>query len=117
MPISYRSSVGRFFLPCNWLVGRGGCFNSLLPISRIDSRRCQFIDRHGRTRMMGINTFGALFADLLVVFVFVFSAKLPGGYWFLIIAPIVEGGLGGQLSLHGIFLHTDLQSSQARQLP
>ncbi|KZP29860.1 MFS general substrate transporter [Athelia psychrophila] len=54
-----------------------------------------FLDRNGRTRMMGINIFGPLSTDFIVLFVFLFSARLPGGYWFLIIAPIIEGAVGG----------------------
>lgn len=45
--------------------------------------------------MMGINIFGPLSTDFIVLFVFLFSARLPGGYWFLIIAPIIEGAVGG----------------------
>lgn len=67
--------------------------------------------------MMGINIFGPLSTDFIVLFVFRFSAILPGGYWFLIIAPIIEGSVGGQLSLRDILIHADLQSLQVRQLP
>ncbi|KAG6902244.1 hypothetical protein C0995_002616 [Termitomyces sp. Mi166 len=51
--------------------------------------------RHGRTRLLSISVIGLLFTDLN----FIFTAKnfqyLPGGYWFVIIGPIVEGFLGG----------------------
>ena len=62
---------------------------------------CQFLDRHGRTRTMGILVFGPLMSDLLNFFVFHFSDILPGKYWWLIIAPVIEGMLGSMSSYLG----------------
>ncbi|KAK2466711.1 hypothetical protein APHAL10511_000969 [Amanita phalloides] len=57
-----------------------------------------FSDRHGRTRVLGIATIGIIIADLNFIIVALFPDKLPGGYWFLITGPIVEGLLGGLTS-------------------
>ncbi|PPQ99088.1 hypothetical protein CVT24_009355 [Panaeolus cyanescens] len=54
-----------------------------------------FSDRHGRTRVMGISILGLLFTDFNFIFVTLFSKHLPGGYWFLLAGPVVEGTLGG----------------------
>lgn len=56
----------------------------------------QFLDRYGRTRTMGIIIFGPLLSDILTFIVFLFSDTLPGKYWFLVIAPIMEGIMGGE---------------------
>lgn len=75
-----------------WVVGRGGC--SLCPdASHMDDSR-QFTDRYGRTRVLGVVVFAPLISDFLTTLVFFFPDKFPGGYWFLVIAPIVEGILG-----------------------
>ncbi|TDL24842.1 MFS general substrate transporter [Rickenella mellea] len=55
-------------------------------------------DRHGRMRVVGISVFGTILADLNLIFVSWFSTKLPGGYWFLIVGPTIEGILGGTAS-------------------
>ncbi|KAF8546052.1 MFS general substrate transporter, partial [Imleria badia] len=58
-----------------------------------------FLDRHGRTRTMGIIVFGPLLSDFLTFIVFLFSDTLPGKYWFLAIAPIMEGIMGAPSSV------------------
>jgi hypothetical protein len=45
---------------------------------------------------MGISIVGLLLTDFNFIFVSLFSSKLPGGYWFLVVGPVIEGGLGGQ---------------------
>jgi hypothetical protein len=45
---------------------------------------------------MGISVIGLLLADFNFIFVSLFSRKLPGGYWFLVVGPVIEGCLGGQ---------------------
>ena len=42
-------------------------------------------------------------SDANFIFVSHFHAKIPGGYWFLIVGPIVEGTLGGLLHLVFVF--------------
>jgi MFS family permease len=44
---------------------------------------------------MGIGMLGFLFNDLVFIAVAKFSQNIPGGYWNLILGPIVEGFLGG----------------------
>ena len=61
----------------------------------------QFLDRHGRARTMGIIVFGPLMTDFLTFFVYFFSDILPGKYWLFVIAPVVEGMLGGMSSCSG----------------
>lgn len=36
-----------------------------------------------------------LVVDFTFILVALFSKRLPGGYWFLMLGPIVEGSLGG----------------------
>jgi MFS family permease len=52
-------------------------------------------DRYGRTRIAGINAFGGILECLIFIFVALFAKRLPGGYWLLIIGPIIQGLLGG----------------------
>ncbi|KLO13488.1 MFS general substrate transporter [Schizopora paradoxa] len=54
-----------------------------------------FSDRVGRLRIMGISVIGLLVTDFNFIFVYNFSERLPGGYWFLLLGPFVEGLLGG----------------------
>lgn len=56
----------------------------------------QFSDRHGRTRVMGLSLTGALVADIVFISVVRFYKILPGGSWFLLVASVVEGLLGGE---------------------
>ncbi|PCH37836.1 MFS general substrate transporter [Wolfiporia cocos MD-104 SS10] len=52
-------------------------------------------DRYGRTRVLGIAAFGLLATDFTFIITAKFSDVLPGGYWFLVIGPIVDGLFGG----------------------
>ena len=47
---------------------------------------------------MGISVIGLLLTDFNFIMVALFSKYIPGGYWFLVVGPIVEGILGGTLS-------------------
>jgi hypothetical protein len=42
---------------------------------------------------------GLLVTDFNFIFVSLYSTKLPGGYWFLVVGPIIEGCFGGQYPL------------------
>lgn len=55
----------------------------------------QLSDRVGRTRIVGITILGVLVVDFTFILTALFSKRLPGGYWFIILGPIVEGCLGG----------------------
>ena len=57
----------------------------------------QLSDRLGRTRILGCAVVGLLIADLTFLCVFWFYDYIPGGYWFLLLGPLVEGFLGGKL--------------------
>ncbi|OBZ69346.1 putative membrane protein C14C4.07 [Grifola frondosa] len=52
-------------------------------------------DRYGRTTILGLSLIGTLVTDFNFIFVYKFSKMLPGGYWFLVCGPIIEGFLGG----------------------
>ncbi|KAI0957937.1 hypothetical protein AcW1_006164 [Taiwanofungus camphoratus] len=52
-------------------------------------------DRYGRTRVMGFSALGLLWADCSFILVCKFSKVLPGGYWFLVCGPLIDGLLGG----------------------
>ncbi|OCH93392.1 MFS general substrate transporter [Obba rivulosa] len=54
-------------------------------------------DRYGRTRVMSCAVVGALFSDFNFLLVFHFAKYLPGGYWFLLLGPLVDGMFGGKL--------------------
>ncbi|KAJ6623481.1 hypothetical protein B0H10DRAFT_2162474 [Mycena sp. CBHHK59/15] len=54
-----------------------------------------FSDRHGRTRIIGLSVLGLLLTDFNFIFVAKNYEHVPGGYWFLIVGPIIEGALGG----------------------
>lgn len=45
---------------------------------------------------MGIFILSLLFADFMFIMVAKISHRLPGGYWFLVIGPSLEGLLGGK---------------------
>ena len=47
---------------------------------------------------MGISVIGILLTDFNFIMVILFPKYIPGGYWFLVVGPIVEGALGGTLS-------------------
>ncbi|KAF5358151.1 hypothetical protein D9756_001317 [Leucocoprinus leucothites] len=54
-----------------------------------------FSDRYGRNRVMGISLLGLLLTDFNFIFVLHYPDLVPGGYWFLLFGPLVEGSLGG----------------------
>ncbi|KAF7348557.1 MFS domain-containing protein [Mycena venus] len=54
-----------------------------------------FSDRHGRSRTLGVVAFGQLMSPLIVIFVAHYVDFLPGGYWFLLVEPIITGATGG----------------------
>ncbi|KAF7294735.1 MFS domain-containing protein [Mycena indigotica] len=54
-----------------------------------------FSDRFGRTKILGLTLLGLLFNDCLFIFVTKNFTWIPGGYWFLLVGPILEGCLGG----------------------
>ncbi|OSD08608.1 MFS general substrate transporter [Trametes coccinea BRFM310] len=56
-------------------------------------------DRYGRTRVMSLAVIGILLTDLTFIAVFYFYKQLPGGYYFLITGPVLEGLLGGLTSM------------------
>ena len=47
---------------------------------------------------MGISVIGLLLTDFNFIMVTLFPTYVPGGYWFLVVGPMVEGALGGTLS-------------------
>ncbi|KAI8989675.1 major facilitator superfamily domain-containing protein [Trametes punicea] len=51
-------------------------------------------DRYGRTRVMSLAVIGILLTDFNLILVYYFYKHLPGGYRFLVAAPILEGLLG-----------------------
>ncbi|KAG8819268.1 hypothetical protein FRC19_009987, partial [Serendipita sp. 401] len=55
----------------------------------------KFCDRHGRVKVLSITLFGALLSDFVFILVAMASERLPGGYRFLTVAPVVDGILGG----------------------
>ncbi|KAF5389821.1 hypothetical protein D9757_003673 [Collybiopsis confluens] len=66
-----------------------------------------FSDRHGRTMALGISVFGVLLTDATFILVYYRSRSLPGGYWFLLLGPLVEGSLGG-FTTAGAVMHAYL---------
>ncbi|KAF9061927.1 major facilitator superfamily domain-containing protein [Rhodocollybia butyracea] len=54
-----------------------------------------FSDRRGRTTALGISGIGLLLTDANFILVYYFSRSLPGGIWFLLVGPVIEGILGG----------------------
>ncbi|KAF9039311.1 major facilitator superfamily domain-containing protein [Panaeolus papilionaceus] len=77
-----------------------------------------FSDRHGRTRVMGLSLTGALVADIVFISVVRFYKILPGGSWFLLVASVVEGLLGGmaagEASLQSYMADVTDESSRSR---
>ncbi|RPD66384.1 MFS general substrate transporter [Lentinus tigrinus ALCF2SS1-6] len=53
-------------------------------------------DRYGRTRVLSCAVIGVLLMDLNFLCVFWFYEYIPGGYYFLVSGPLLEGFLGGQ---------------------
>lgn len=52
-------------------------------------------DRRGRTRIIAIAMTGQMIDALGILLVCTFSNLIPGGYWALLVAPILAGILGG----------------------
>ena len=52
-------------------------------------------DRRGRTRIIAIAMTGQMIDALGILLVCTFSGLIPGGYWALLVAPIIAGILGG----------------------
>ncbi|KAF8808993.1 MFS general substrate transporter [Phlegmacium glaucopus] len=77
-----------------------------------------FSDRHGRTSVMGISAIGLLLTDFNFIMVTLFSKHIPGGYWFLVVGPMVEGALGGTFggvaAIHGYLADTSSESNRSR---
>ncbi|KAJ6597071.1 major facilitator superfamily domain-containing protein [Mycena vulgaris] len=77
-----------------------------------------FSDRHGRTRILGLTIFGLLITDFNFIFVTKNFDRIPGGYWFLIVGPIIEGCLGGFTSAsaasHAYMADTTSPSERSR---
>lgn len=44
---------------------------------------------------MSFSVIGLLTTDVSFIFTAIFANKLPGGYWFLLFGPVVEGMFGG----------------------
>jgi len=45
--------------------------------------------------VLGIYLLGPLLTDVIFIFVMHHPDLVPGGYWFLLLGPLVEGSLGG----------------------
>ncbi|TFK72774.1 MFS general substrate transporter [Pluteus cervinus] len=79
-----------------------------------------YSDRHGRLRVMGISVFGLLLTDFNFIFTYSFYQRLPGGYWFLLLGPLVEGVLGGMTgavaAIHAYMSDTTHESERSRTL-
>ncbi|KAJ3800064.1 major facilitator superfamily domain-containing protein [Lentinula aff. detonsa] len=77
-----------------------------------------FSDRHGRTAALGISVFGILITDANFILVYFFYQSLPGGYWFLILGPLVEGSMGGfttaAATCHAYLADTTTSTSRSR---
>lgn len=85
---------GRPWLLDHRMVGISKIF---LPVTRLSVEFSQISDRFGRTRILGFTLFGLLSNDFIFIFVTKNYDRVPGGYWFLIGGPIIEGLAGGQL--------------------
>ncbi|KAJ3819974.1 major facilitator superfamily domain-containing protein [Lentinula raphanica] len=77
-----------------------------------------FSDRHGRTAALGISVFGILITDATFILVYFFSQSLPGGYWFLVLGPLIEGSMGGfttaAATFHAYMADTTTAASRSR---
>ncbi|KAF8077579.1 major facilitator superfamily domain-containing protein [Lyophyllum atratum] len=77
-----------------------------------------FSDRHGRTRLLGISVIGLLILDFNFIFVSRNFQRLPGGYWFLVLGPTVEGCVGGltaaAAAMHAYIADTTTEANRSR---
>lgn len=92
---SDKCGYGHTNLPYDWMVGCCKSFRPSRPSAATHIVHLEFSDRHGRTRVLGISVIGLLSADVNFIFVNTFWRRLPGGYWFLVVGPFIEGLLGG----------------------
>ncbi|KAH6918262.1 major facilitator superfamily domain-containing protein [Coprinopsis sp. MPI-PUGE-AT-0042] len=74
-------------------------------------------DRRGRVFVMAIALIGLLITDFNYVNVYYFSQHLPGGYWFLLLGPLIEGILGGfataTATIHGYLADTTNEKTRS----
>lgn len=61
---------------------------------------------------MGISILGLLFTDFNFIMVTLNSKRVPGGYWFLVVGPVVEGILGGLCYGHSICSVADVTGQE-----
>ena len=61
----------------------------------------QLSDRKGRISTLRICMFGNLITDIAYLLVYALLRDRKGAYWFLLIAPVFEGLLGGTIRLLG----------------
>ncbi|KAJ7510054.1 major facilitator superfamily domain-containing protein [Mycena galericulata] len=75
-------------------------------------------DRFGRTRILGFTLFGLLVNDFTFIFVTKNHDRVPGGYWFLLLGPTVEGLFGGfttgSAASHAYLADTTTSSDRSR---
>ncbi|PFH51761.1 hypothetical protein AMATHDRAFT_40016 [Amanita thiersii Skay4041] len=76
-----------------------------------------FSDRYGRMTVLGISVIGLLITDLLFILVTLYTENFPGGYWFLVIGPLIEGILGGMsgaaAATHAYFADTTTDENRS----
>ncbi|KDR73680.1 hypothetical protein GALMADRAFT_251460 [Galerina marginata CBS 339.88] len=77
-----------------------------------------FTDRYGRTRVMGLSVLALLITDFNFIVVTLFSKHIPGGYWFLVVGPMIQGLLGGMATalaaINGYLADTTTESDRSR---
>ncbi|KAK0210839.1 major facilitator superfamily domain-containing protein [Desarmillaria ectypa] len=77
-----------------------------------------YSDRHGRTAVLGISVIGILSTDFNFLVVNSYYERLPGGYWFLLLGPIIEGCLGGLstaiATMHAYIADTSNSATRSR---
>ncbi|KAJ7228026.1 major facilitator superfamily domain-containing protein [Mycena haematopus] len=75
-------------------------------------------DRYGRARVLSLTVFGLLINDINFIFVTRNFQHIPGGYWFLIVGPLIEGALGGisagSAASHAYIANTSHPSERSR---
>ncbi|KAG6836783.1 hypothetical protein H0H93_003204 [Arthromyces matolae] len=75
-----------------------------------------YSDRHGRTRLLALSVIGLLYADFNFIFIARNFQRLPGGYWLLIIGPIVEGVTATTAAMTAYAADTTTESARSRTL-
>ncbi|KZT71313.1 MFS general substrate transporter [Daedalea quercina L-15889] len=75
-------------------------------------------DRYGRKRIMSLAIVGALITDVTFISTAKYSRLLPGGMWFLLIGPFVDGCLGSystvMAAIHAYVADTSEPATRAR---